>query len=194
MERRCPLNSISVPLRTLPDGESARITMPRSQSRRQPPTRRNIRVFFCVFFFLLPPTCAGEPCRNSQPPLRHPLYGSRQSLRHHNLPKAHCLRARPAVAHCGRIRFIHVILVGKSTLCTPSEVPTLYFFEYIRTPHQTHRCRHHATIARIGTPSSALPLLRPLPSAKPRREIPRSNPCRQTAGSANPRLSAKEMP
>src|SRR5882757_7316294 len=104
IERRCPLSSISVPLRRAPDAESARTQCPARRERRPPPRPHN---FSCC------PTARGEPCRQP-PPLRPPLRSRlRQSLRRPNLPKHIAREPDQRSHHCGRIQFIYVILVVK---------------------------------------------------------------------------------
>src|SRR5579864_6928432 len=84
IERRCPLSSISVPLRKAPDAESAKRRCRVPQSRRPPPTPRNSACYL---------TACGEAYR--RPPLRHRLHRSppRQSSRHPQLSKVHSSRA-----------------------------------------------------------------------------------------------------
>src|SRR5258707_3045102 len=187
MERRCPLSSISVPLRTVPDAESARTQCRGSQSRRHPPTRRNSA---CC------PTARGEPCRQPQPRPPPPRLRLRQSLRRLQPSKAHCSRARPAVAPL-RPHTVH----PRNTCCKatcerlprPRAVPSS---NISATPQPSPTLRQPPPRWKGYAPAIAPPLLRPLRQRQtPAKEIPRSNPCRQTAPAARTtRLSAKEMP
>src|SRR6266403_5676025 len=187
IERRCPLSSISVPLRRAPDAESARKQCPARRERRPPPRPHN---FSCY------PTARGEPCRQPQPRPPPPRLRLRRSLRRLQPSKAHCSRARPAVAPlrphtvhprntcckatCARLPRSRAV-PSSNTSATPQPNPSL--------PQPPPRSKEYA-------PATAPLLLRPLRQRQtPAKEIPRSNPCRQTAPAARTtRLSAKEMP